>query len=105
MVFSDLPWNWIEMSKLLLAKAPDDLPDPSHQLRSLLQDLREIRQVKTRKGLKEVNESNIALNGLSLMEINEVRPFMLSVMNKLRELHDTIEEENPEIELDDEDED
>lgn len=102
MAFSDLPWNWIEVSKMLLAKAPDDLPDASHQLRSLLQDLREIRQVKTRKGLKEVNESNIALNGLSLMEINEVRPFMLSVMNRLRELHDTIEEENPEIELDDE---
>ncbi|EGV63255.1 DNA replication protein psf2 [Yamadazyma tenuis] len=90
MKFSDLPFNWIDLSKILLSKAPDDLPDPVHQLRSIIQDLREIRQVKTRKGLKEVNESNIGLSGLSLLEINELRPFMLSVMNKLREIHESV---------------
>lgn len=88
--FSDLPWNWIEVSKILLAKAADDLADPSHQLRSVLQDLREIRLVKSRRGLKELNESNIELNGLSLLEINELRPFVLNVMNRLRELHDSV---------------
>ncbi|RLV94267.1 DNA replication complex GINS protein PSF2 [Spathaspora sp. JA1] len=87
--FSDLPWNWLEISKILLSRASDDLSDPSHQLRSVIQDLREIRLVKSRKGLKELNESNISLNGLSLMEINELRPFVLGVMNKLRQLHDT----------------
>ncbi|KAK6454041.1 DNA replication complex GINS protein PSF2 [Scheffersomyces xylosifermentans] len=88
-VFSELPWNWLEISKVLLAKAADDLSDPSHQLRSVLQDLREIRLVKSHKGLRELNESNIQLNGLSLLEINELRPFVLTVMNKLRQLHDT----------------
>lgn len=88
--FSDLPWNWIEVSKILLAKAADDLSDPTHQLRSVLQDLREIRLVKSRRGLKELNESNIELNGLSLLEINELRPFVLNVMNRLRELHDSV---------------
>ncbi|ODV80936.1 DNA replication complex GINS protein PSF2 [Suhomyces tanzawaensis NRRL Y-17324] len=88
--FSDLPPNWLEVSKILLAKASDDLADPTHQLRSILQDLREIRLVKSRKGLRELNESNIQLNGLSLLEINELRPFVLTVMNKLRLLHDTI---------------
>ncbi|KAI5954807.1 PSF2 [Candida theae] len=87
--FSDLPWNWLELSKILLTKAPDDLPDAVSDLRSIIQDLREIRLIKSRKGLKELNESNIALNGLSLMEINEIRPFVLPVMNKLRQLHDT----------------
>ncbi|KAK6463300.1 hypothetical protein DFJ63DRAFT_114464 [Scheffersomyces coipomensis] len=87
--FSALPWNWLEISKMLLARASDDLSDPSHLLRSVLQDLREIRLVKSRKGLKELNESNIVLNGLSLLEINELRPFVLTVMNKLRQLHDT----------------
>ena len=37
----------------------------------------------------ELNESNIRLDGLSLIEINEMRPFVLKVMNKLRQLHDT----------------
>lgn len=87
--FSSLPWNWLEISKVLLSRASDDLSDPSHQLRSIIQDLREIRLVKSRKGLKELNESNIQLMGLSLLEINELRPFVLGVMNKLRQLHDT----------------
>ncbi|EGW35077.1 uncharacterized protein SPAPADRAFT_64268 [Spathaspora passalidarum NRRL Y-27907] len=87
--FSDLPWHWQEIAKILLARAQDDLSDPSHQLRSVIQDLREIRLVKSRKGLKELNESNISLNGLSLLEINELRPFVLGVMNKLRSLHET----------------
>lgn len=93
--FSSLPWNWLEISKVLLARASDDLADPSHQLRSVIQDLREIRLVKSRKGLKELNESNIQLMGLSLLEINEMRPFVLGVMNKLRQLHDTTTTKNP----------
>ncbi|KAI5955832.1 PSF2 [Candida jiufengensis] len=87
--FSDLPWNWLEMSKIILTKASDDLQDSTDEIRSIIQDLREVRLIKSRKGLKELNESNIQLNGLSLMEINEIRPFVLPVMNKLRQLHDT----------------
>lgn len=89
--FSELPWNWIELSKILLTKASDDLPDPSHQLRSIIQDLREIRLVKSKKGFNELNESNVMLTGLSLLEINEIRPFVLGVMNKLRELHSAVQ--------------
>ena len=55
----------------------------------MIQDLRETRLVKSKKGLKELNESNIQLNGLSLLEINELRPFVIPVMNKLRQLYDT----------------
>lgn len=93
-LFSTLPWNWLEVSKILLAKALDDLPDSSSQLHSIIQDLREVRQLKSRRGLKELNESNIQLNGLSLMEINELRPFVLAVMSKLRQLHDSVNTED-----------
>ncbi|KAI5966290.1 PSF2 [Candida pseudojiufengensis] len=105
--FSDIPWNWLEMSKILLSKAPDDLQDSSHDIRSILQDLREVRLIKSRKGLKELNESNIQLSGLSLMEINEIRPFVLPVMNKLRQLHDTVlkHKESGNIEENSDDED
>lgn len=89
-MFSSLPWNWLELSKVLIAKASDDLPDSSTQLRSVIKDLREIRQLKSKRGLRELNESNIQLNGLSLMELNEIRPFVILVMDKLRQLHESV---------------
>lgn len=91
-LFSLLPWNWLEVSKVLLHSAADDIHDSSSQIKSIIQDLREVRQLKARRGLKELNESNIQLNGLSLMEINEIRPFVLNVMNKLRQLHESTNE-------------
>ncbi|GEQ69775.1 hypothetical protein JCM33374_g3449 [Metschnikowia sp. JCM 33374] len=89
-MFSKLPWNWLELAKIMLTKASDDLQDSSTQLRSIIQDLKELRQSKSKRGLRELNESNIQLNGLSLMEINEMRPFILNVMGKLRQLHECI---------------
>lgn len=89
-MFSNLPWNWLELSKILISKAHDDLPDSSTQLCSIIKDLREIRQLKSKRGLRELNESNMQLNGLSLMELNELRPFVLLVMEKMRQLHGSV---------------
>lgn len=89
-MFSNLPWNWLELSKILISKASDDLPDSSTQLCSIIKDLREIRQLKSKRGLRELNESNMQLNGLSLMELNELRPFVLLVMEKMRQLHGSV---------------
>lgn len=97
--FSSLPSNWLELSKILLAKAPDDISDLSHHLRSIIQDLREIRLVKIKNGLRELNEANMELTNLSLMEINEIRPFILQVMNKLGKLYEaskTVDEDENE---------
>lgn len=95
-LFADLPWNWLEMSNVILARAADDLTDSHSQIRSLIQDLRELRQLKARRGLRELNESNIQLHGLSLMEINEIRPFVLNVMGKLHQLHNSVRMEEAE---------
>lgn len=104
-MFSRLPWNWLELAKIMLTKALDDLQDSSTSLRSIIQDLKELRQLKSRRGLRELNESNIQLNGLSLMEINEMRPFVLSVMGKLRQLHDSVSADIEEGEDEDSDRD
>lgn len=88
--FSKLPWNWIEISRLLLLKAEDDLQDPPNKLRSVLQDLREARQSKARRGLRELNESNVQLDGSSAIEINEIRPFVLGVMAELRSIQNSL---------------
>lgn len=100
-LFSDLPWNWLEISNILLTRAADDLSDSHSQIRSLIQDLREMRQLKARRGLRELNESNIQLNGLSSMEINELRPFVLNVMQKLSELHRSVKTDDGELDDDD----
>lgn len=81
-----LPWHWIPISKILLDVCPDDFIDSPHELRSLIQDLREIRMLKTRQGFSMIDDEYLELTGLSLMEINEVRPFLLQTMDTLRDL-------------------
>lgn len=88
--FSDLPWNWLVVAQLLFIKAADDLHDPVHVLRGIVQDLREIRLSKISQGLKQLNESHLQLDNLSLLEINELRPFILGVMNKLKQVHSSL---------------
>lgn len=100
--FSALPWHWLPLSKLLLDKCTDDFTEPPHEIRSLLQDLREVRQLKARKGIKELNDEYLQLDGLSLMEINEIRPFIIQSTDQLRVLAqsvgDTVEKEEDEDE-------
>lgn len=91
--FSNLPWNWLEMSHIFLTRAPDDVADNKSKLKVLVQDLREARLLKSKRGMKELNESNILLNGLSLMEMNEIRPSVLLIMNRLRQLYESTEAE------------
>ncbi|ODQ78023.1 hypothetical protein BABINDRAFT_40513 [Babjeviella inositovora NRRL Y-12698] len=92
--FSSLPWHWLELSKMLLTKASDDLTDAPHLIRSIIQDLREVRLVKSRKGLKELNEAYLQLDNLSLMEINEIRPYVAEVMDELKKLSDCVKKDD-----------
>ena len=85
--FGTLPWDWQVVSEILFKRAPDDFNDPIHELRNRIQDLKEIRQMKVLQGLKFMNESHLQLDNLGLMEINELRPFIVDIMDKLREFH------------------
>ncbi|SMN21742.1 similar to Saccharomyces cerevisiae YJL072C PSF2 Subunit of the GINS complex [Maudiozyma saulgeensis] len=96
--FSALPWDWLVVSEILFKQAADDFNDPIYELRNRIQDLKEIRQMKVLQGLKNLNESHMQLDNLGLLEINELRPFIVRVMDKLRQIHasgiDTTETEN-----------
>ncbi|PFH51287.1 hypothetical protein AMATHDRAFT_142835 [Amanita thiersii Skay4041] len=83
--FSKLPFRYIEVSKLLLDIAPDDIENPD-RLRSLLKDLREARQAKCRSGLSQVDHSELSLPNLCSMELNEIRPFFIQAMSVLTQL-------------------
>lgn len=85
--FSPVPWNWLVLAQVLFKRAPEHFHDPVHELRAKVQDLREIRQLKVLQGLRHLNESHLQLDNLSLIEINELRPFIVDVMDRLRELH------------------
>jgi GINS complex subunit 2 len=90
--FAKLPSNWLELSKIFFDRAPDDVNDEIYKLKSLIQDLKEIRMIKVKKGLKLINESHLQLDGLSLMEINEIRPFVVEVMAKLTKLNKSVKQ-------------
>ncbi|GAV56355.1 hypothetical protein ZYGR_0BB01320 [Zygosaccharomyces rouxii] len=85
--FCPVPWNWLVLAQVLFKRAPEHFHDPVHELRAKVQDLREIRQLKVLRGLRHLNESHLQLDNLSLLEINELRPFIVDVMDKLRQLH------------------
>ncbi|KAI7864850.1 Psf2-domain-containing protein [Spinellus fusiger] len=84
--FSKLPFHYMEMAQLLLESAREDIPN-AEQVRTLLKDLRETRQAKSRVGLSELDDTWLGMNSLSLMEINEIRPFFTHAYDQMRRLN------------------
>lgn len=85
--FATVDWHWLEIAQILLAGAADDLTSSPHVLRNLVRDIREIRESKARVGMHELNESLLQMDGMGLMEINELRPFVTTVMDKMTSVH------------------
>ncbi|PCH40874.1 Psf2-domain-containing protein [Wolfiporia cocos MD-104 SS10] len=83
--FSELPFRFAEVAKVLLDVASDDISSPD-KVRSLLQDIREARQAKSREGLSKLDHSELSLPNLCSMEINEIRPFFVRSMSILTQL-------------------
>ncbi|KAH9948401.1 Psf2-domain-containing protein [Amylocystis lapponica] len=83
--FSEMPFRFTEIAKVLLDVASDDFPN-SDRLRSLLKDIREARQAKSREGLSKLDHSELSLPNLCSMEINEIRPFFVRAMGVLTQL-------------------
>jgi GINS complex subunit 2 len=62
--FSDLPRDYLEVSKVLLESASDDLSSPE-KLRLVLKDIREARQSKIRQGLSAINCVHLGVSSFS----------------------------------------
>ncbi|ORY28978.1 DNA replication complex GINS protein PSF2 [Naematelia encephala] len=96
--FQRLPKRFIEISKVLLDVAPDDLQSPS-TLRSLLKDLREVRQAKIRLGLQSegvMRGSYLQVTNLTPLELTELKPFLVKAMGMMQALEPKREEEGEE---------
>ncbi|RXK36182.1 DNA replication complex GINS protein PSF2 [Tremella mesenterica] len=87
--FGRLPGRrFVEVSKVLLDVAPDDLAQPA-LLRSLLKDLREVRQAKIRLGLQSegvMQGSYLQVTNLTPIELTELKPFLVKAMGMMQAL-------------------
>ncbi|KAI0832627.1 Psf2-domain-containing protein [Trametes gibbosa] len=83
--FSEMPFRFTEVAKIVLDVAPDDLQNPD-RIRGLLKDIREARQAKSREGLAKLDHNELMLPNLCAMEINEIRPFFVRGMAVLAQL-------------------
>ncbi|CAE6435599.1 unnamed protein product [Rhizoctonia solani] len=77
--FSKMPFRYLEISKILLDVAYEDITS-SDRVRNLLKDIREARQAKLRAGLKDLDHLQLSFPNICAMEINELRPFFIKAM-------------------------
>ncbi|XP_078179450.1 PSF2 [Carex rostrata] len=79
--FQPLPFHYVEISRLLLDHAHDDIPEV-YMVRSLIEDIRNVRFHKVESGLETISGRThaVKLKNLSAMEVNIVRPFMVRVL-------------------------
>ncbi|KAG0225338.1 DNA replication protein psf2 [Actinomortierella wolfii] len=84
--FSRVPYHYMEIARILLENACDDIPQPD-AVRTLLKDIREARQSKARKGVAALDMSYIQMDDIGLMEINEIRPFFTKAFAELHRLN------------------
>ncbi|KAJ1309203.1 hypothetical protein OPQ81_004872 [Rhizoctonia solani] len=77
--FSKMPFRYLEISKILLDVAYEDITS-SERVRNLLKDIREARQAKLRAGLKDLDHLELSFPNICAMEINELRPFFIKAM-------------------------
>ncbi|KAJ3688253.1 hypothetical protein LUZ61_017417 [Rhynchospora tenuis] len=89
--FQPLPFHYVEISRLLLDHAHDDIPEV-YMVRSLIEDIRNVRFHKVESGLETISGRTYAvkLKNLSAMEVNLVRPFMVRVLQAF-DKHDSPE--------------
>ncbi|GAA95490.1 uncharacterized protein L969DRAFT_92622 [Mixia osmundae IAM 14324] len=80
--FSALPFCYMEISRVLLEVASDDIPDAA-RIRMILKDLREVRQSKTRRGVEAINTTHLEMTNISQLELNEIRPFFTLAMKRM----------------------
>ncbi|KAF2117608.1 DNA replication complex GINS protein-like protein psf2 [Lophiotrema nucula] len=81
-----LPYHWLELGEMLLEAASDDFEDPD-TMRKLLRGLREVRMAKLRKIVEKLDaDGGVKMNGIGAMEIGEGRAFVGGVIDGLRKI-------------------
>ncbi|XP_022083886.1 DNA replication complex GINS protein PSF2-like [Acanthaster planci] len=80
--------NYMEVTKLLLSHATDDIPH-ADEVHTLIKDIWDLRMSKLRQSIDKFvkdQETYARLDNLSLMEINTVRPFLTQALDHMHTL-------------------
>ncbi|KAH7094652.1 GINS complex subunit Psf2 [Paraphoma chrysanthemicola] len=81
-----LPYHWLEIGEMLLEAASDDFEEPD-SVRKLLRGLREVRMAKLRSSVEKLDASGgVKMNGIGGMEVGEGRAFVTGVIDGLRKI-------------------
>ncbi|OAL48650.1 DNA replication complex GINS protein PSF2 [Pyrenochaeta sp. DS3sAY3a] len=81
-----LPYHWLELGEMLLEAASDDIEDPDN-VRIMLRGLREVRMAKLRRGAEVLDAAGgFKMNGVGGMEVGEGRAFVTGVIDGLRKI-------------------
>ncbi|KAF2690864.1 DNA replication complex GINS protein PSF2 [Lentithecium fluviatile CBS 122367] len=81
-----LPYHWLELGEMLLEAAADDFED-SDSVRKLLRGLREVRMAKLRQGVEVLDAAGgFEMTGVGGMELGEARAFITGVIDGLRKI-------------------
>jgi len=81
-----LPYHWLELGEMLLETASDDFEEPDN-VRKLLRGLREVRMAKLRSGVEVLDAGGgFKMNGVGGMEVGEGRTFITGVIDGLRKI-------------------
>ncbi|CAI6338576.1 unnamed protein product [Periconia digitata] len=81
-----LPYHWLELGEMLLEAAADDFEEPDN-VRKLMRGLREVRMAKLRQGVNVLDAGGgVKMNGVGAMELGEARSFITGVVDGLRKI-------------------
>ncbi|KAJ6983118.1 DNA replication complex GINS protein PSF2-like [Populus alba x Populus x berolinensis] len=72
--FQNLPFHYVEISRLLFDLAREDIPD-MYMVRSLIEDIRDVRFHKVETNLEKFTASTVTWKNMSAMEVNVIRAF------------------------------
>ncbi|CAB4031175.1 DNA replication complex GINS PSF2-like [Paramuricea clavata] len=95
--FTEMPSkSYLELASLLLKSARDDIPH-ADEVQTLIKDIWEIRMAKLRKSINimmQEKETHARLDNLTHLEINSIRPFLTSALDRMHILRCNVVE-NP----------
>lgn len=83
--FQPLPFHYIEIATALFKHAGECFGEHRQRIEELVDSLRSVRFNKVEKGLRRLDGAGAAyirLNNVAAMEINIVRPFLVTALNR-----------------------
>jgi GINS complex subunit 2 len=83
--YQELPFHYIELATVLLKHAGDAFGERRQKVQDLFETIRSVRFAKLERGLRTLDGTQLAikLTNVCAMELNVLRPFTLTALNRM----------------------